>query len=59
MAPDREDRQSGEKQPDQRSAPRRDRDRILYAGALRRLDGVTQVGSPGELARTCRKTSFT
>jgi dGTPase len=48
MAPKREDRQSGTKQPDQRSAFQRDRDRILYAGAFRRLVGVTQVVSPGE-----------
>jgi dGTPase len=48
MAPKREDRLSGEKRPDQRSPFQRDRDRILYAGALRRLVGVTQVVSPGE-----------
>lgn len=44
----REDRRSGERQPDPRSAFQRDRDRILYASAFRRLVGVTQVVSPGE-----------
>lgn len=44
----REDRRSEERSADQRNAFQRDRDRILYAGALRRLVGVTQVVSPGE-----------
>jgi dGTPase len=48
MTPSREDRLSAERQGDQRSAFQRDRDRILYAGALRRLVGVTQVVSPTE-----------
>jgi dGTPase len=46
--PRREDRPSGDKKRDQRSAFQRDRDRLLYADALRRLVGVTQVVSPGE-----------
>lgn len=48
MVPKREDRQSKEESPDQRKPFQRDRDRLLYAGALRRLEGVTQVVSPGE-----------
>lgn len=35
----------GDRPPDQRQAGQRDRDRILYASALRRLAGVTQVVS--------------
>lgn len=46
--PSRTDRRSGENRTDQRNHFQRDRDRILYAGALRRLVGVTQVVSPGE-----------
>ncbi len=48
MALKREDRPSGEKPRDQRNPFQRDRDRLLYAGAFRRLVGVTQVVSPGE-----------
>jgi dGTPase len=49
MPPRREDRHSGEQpQGDQRSLFQRDRDRILYASAFRRLVGVTQVVSPSE-----------
>lgn len=50
MPPQREDRLSKEAEPDsaRRPALRRDRDRILYAGALRRLVGVTQVIGPSD-----------
>jgi dGTPase len=48
MPAKREDRWSKEKGHDQRTPFQRDRDRILYAGAFRRLAGVTQVVSPGE-----------
>lgn len=47
--PQREDRQSGERtRGDFRSDFERDRDRLLYSTALRRLVGVTQVVSPAE-----------
>ena len=36
-------------QSDPRSAAQHDRDRILYSSAFRRLAGITQVASPGEL----------
>lgn len=48
MAPHRSDRLSKSPVADQRSAFQRDRDRILYSTAFRRLAGVTQVVSPGE-----------
>ncbi|MBY0230829.1 MAG: dNTP triphosphohydrolase [Gemmataceae bacterium] len=50
MTPQREDRLSKEPESDaaKRSAFRRDRDRILYAGAFRRLVGVTQVIGPSD-----------
>src|SRR6266566_2069361 len=47
MPPKREDRRSGEEQPE-RSSFQEDRDRLLYAAVFRRLAGVTQVVSPGE-----------
>ncbi|HUG15346.1 MAG TPA: dNTP triphosphohydrolase, partial [Thermomicrobiales bacterium] len=37
-----------DKLPDQRTPFQRDRDRILYASAFRRLGGITQVVSPSE-----------
>lgn len=36
-------RQTGDKPPDKRSQAQRDRDRLLYSSAFRRLGGVTQV----------------
>lgn len=36
--------------PNRRSPGMRDRDRILYSSAFRRLSGVTQIASPNELA---------
>jgi dGTPase len=46
--PKREDRISGDRSKDQREHYQRDRDRILYASAFRRLAEVTQVVSPAE-----------
>lgn len=48
MTARRDDRLSKEKTSDQRNPFQRDRDRLLYAGSLRRLVGVTQVVSPSE-----------
>jgi dGTPase len=48
---DREHRRhDGDKGPDQRSPFQRDRDRILYSSAFRRLGAITQVVSPTEHA---------
>ena len=44
----RHDRRSRESKADSRTAFQRDRDRILYAGAFRRLVGVTQVIGPSD-----------
>jgi dGTPase len=47
--PLRQDRRySNDRPPDQRDAFQRDRDRILYTSAFRRLAGKTQVASTGE-----------
>ncbi|MDB4899453.1 MAG: dGTP triphosphohydrolase, partial [Gemmatimonadetes bacterium] len=48
--PAREDRRRSrpENKPEQRAEFQRDRDRILYTDALRRLAGVTQVAGAGE-----------
>jgi dGTPase len=40
---------SGEAESDPRTPAQRDRDRLLYSSAFRRLAGITQVASPGEL----------
>jgi dGTPase len=49
MAVSRFDRlHPGDRADDQRSASQRDRDRVLYSSAFRRLAGVTQVVSAGE-----------
>ncbi len=48
MPPQRQDRLSGDAKSESRSAFQRDRDRILYAGAFRRLVGVTQVIGPSD-----------
>jgi dGTPase len=49
MAVDRDARRDEQNDPrDQRSPGQRDRDRILYTSAMRRLVGVTQVVSPSE-----------
>jgi dGTPase len=47
--PKREDRLSKDRHKDQRDQFQRDRDRILYTSAFRRLAEVTQVVSPGEV----------
>lgn len=46
MTPARDDRIGGPARPDARDPFQRDRDRILYSPAFRRLAGVTQVVSP-------------
>ena len=47
--PGRDDRfHPNDRPPDQRTEGQRDRDRILYASAFRRLGGVTQVAAAGE-----------
>jgi dGTPase len=48
ISPQRDDRLHEDRPADQRTAGQRDRDRILYASALRRLAGVTQVVAPTE-----------
>src|SRR6516165_7590215 len=47
-SPRREDRVHSDRQEDQRTKFQRDRDRILYTSAFRRLAGVTQVVSASE-----------
>lgn len=41
-------RHPGDSPPDQQTASQRDRDRILYTPAFRRLVGITQVIGPDE-----------
>ena len=48
-SPNREDRFHAKDRPsDQRTEGQRDRDRVLYSSAFRRLGGVTQVATAGE-----------
>ncbi|MGE3989935.1 deoxyguanosinetriphosphate triphosphohydrolase family protein [Pseudorhodoplanes sp.] len=47
-AAERSDRRHNATLSDQRSAFQRDRDRILYSSALRRLAGITQIARAGE-----------
>ncbi len=49
MPASRDDRfHSADRPADQRTAGQRDRDRVLYTSALRRLDGVSQVAASHE-----------
>lgn len=48
MPPKRTDRRHASTGSDQRAAYQRDRDRILYSSAFKRLSGVTQVVAPTE-----------
>ena len=49
LAQREERRLGGDREADNRDFAQRDRDRILYTSALRRLDGVTQVAAAGEM----------
>jgi dGTPase len=43
-------RSAGDHDPDVRTPTQKDRDRVLYSSAFRRLTGITQVASPTELS---------